>query len=152
MAESKTLPERHYFWKSFKWLFGNVCWGLIPLWFVIFVNIVSDGKTGYDEIQHIITRDGAILFVCCAIMGSVMVDYVLTGSIMKIWHAYRLLLIPGFIVLLLLTDYALILAKIINYSCFSLNSWTSKIVIALTILFSIFIKTEINIKEDRRHA
>jgi hypothetical protein len=152
MPNETGINKKQYYIKSLKWLAGNVFWGLIPLWFLLFINTVSGGKAATEEINHIVAHDGVILFVCTAIMGTVLVEYVLTGYKVRIWKAYRVAIIPCFISLLLLTNYSLILAHIITYDCFSINSWTSRIVGALTILFCIFTKTEVYIKEDTKHG
>jgi len=150
----KQVEQRYgnYFLKSSKWLFGNFLFGLVPLWFILFVYLVSGGRAGKEEVDHIIVRDGAILFVCCAIMGSVLVDFMLAGLTIKIGVAYRLAIIPVFIMLLLLTDYSLIMGKIIDDDCFTLSSCTSKLVIALSALFSLITKTSLYIKEDAAHG
>ena len=151
MAEDKEVPKWRYYWKGFKWLAGNTFWALLPLWFMMFLNLVSGGKVGKDEINHLVVHDGVILFVCCAIMGSALVELILTGIKLRVMAAYSYAIIPCFIALLILTNYALILAKIIDYECFSLASLTSRVVIILTIIFCIFTKAEIYIKEDTKH-
>src|SRR5437762_8516320 len=105
MTEDQEIPYSEYLYKSIKWLLGNAFFGLIPLWFILFINIVSGGKAGSEEIDHIVVHDGVILFVCCAIMGSVLVDYIVAGIKMKISLAYRLAIIPCFIIMLIITDY-----------------------------------------------
>lgn len=150
MPNGKDVPYYQYLIKSSKWVIGNSFFGLLPLLFILFINAVSGGKTGNEEISRLI-HDGVILFVCCAIMGAVLIDYILLGIKQKIALTIGLLIIPGFIVILLLTDYTLIILKEIDNSCFNLSSNTSKIVIGLTIIFSIFTKASIFIKEDSRH-
>ncbi len=146
----KEIPYSQYLKKSFFWVAGNALFGLTPLLFMQFVYLVSGFKVGGEEIKHLV-HDGVVLFVCCAIMGAVLVEFVLSGYEMKISRSYKLLIIPGFIMLLLLTDYFLINLKAIDTSCFALDSWTSLIVIVLSFLFCTFNKANYYIKEDTRH-
>jgi hypothetical protein len=52
---------------------------------------------------------------------------------------------------LILTNYILVIMNVTDASCFKLNSWTSIIVIGLSALFCIFSKADLYIKEDIRH-
>ena len=152
MANENEIKKKQYYFKGFKWVLGNSFWALLPLWFMYFMKFVSGNKVGDDEIQHLVIHDGVILFVCCAFMGAALVELVLILINLKIMTAYRFAIIPCFISLLILTDYALIISKIIDYECFNITSKTSIIVIILTIIYCTFVKAEIYIKEDTRHA
>lgn len=140
----------YFFFKSTCWVLGNVAFGLLPLLFMYFVYWVSNYKVGKDEIQHLI-HDGVILFVCLAIIGSVLVELILSGQKAKISMVILLLIIPIFVFILILTDYFLINLKIIDTSVFDISSLTSKIVIVFTLYFCIFTKASLYIKEETKH-
>lgn len=149
--EQQPIEYWPYFRKSIVWVFGNACFGLTPLLFMLFVNMVSGHKVGSEEISHLI-NDGVVLFVCCAILGAALIELMLSGMKMKISHAYSIGIVPLFILALILTDYFLINLKVIDTSCFMLSSGTSKIVILFSTVFCIFTKANLYIREATRRG
>ncbi|PWU01085.1 MAG: hypothetical protein C5B52_07845 [Bacteroidetes bacterium] len=142
----------NYYWKAIKWLLGNGFWTLLPLWFILFMSGLSDGKFGTEEIFHLIVHDGLILFVCCAIAGSTLVDLILTDRTARIISFIWIALIPCFLALVILADYALIIGKFIDPECFKLTSKTSLAVILVTIFYCVFVKAQIYHKEETKNA
>lgn len=152
MAVTK-FSYRTYLWKSFKWVVGNAVFGLAPIIFMWAVFGASDGNIGNDEIRHII-HDGAILFVCCAIMGSVLVDHFLSSFRFEKLGSIEFLTIyftPFFILLWLCLKYFLVYDKKINDSCFDISSKTSIVTISFSFLYCVFIKANFYVKEDNKN-
>jgi hypothetical protein len=139
-----------YYRKSVSWVLGNAFFGLLPLLFMMFIQAVSEKKVGSEEIQHLI-QDGVVLFVCCAIIGAVLVEFILSGQRLKISTVYGWTAIPFSIFLIILTDYFLINLKAIDHSCFHLDSLTSKVVIGLTFVYCTFTKANLYLMEDTKH-
>jgi hypothetical protein len=153
--EAKTTADiaayPYFLRKSVFWLIGNALFGLLPLIFMKFIFLMSDKKAGGEEIKHLI-EDGVIQFVCCAICGASLVDLALSGEKMKISKAYAWGIIPVVIVGLLLTNYILIILKVIDHTCFHIGSNTSLIIISLTVIFCILVKTRLYIKEETKRV
>jgi|GEM_PF-1609156 len=150
MAAKKALPYGNYLRKTFWWLMGNTVFGLAPLLFMCIVYLVAQQKAGNSEISHLI-HEGVIPFVCVAIMGSVLVDFALSGFAMKGWGILAVYICPCCIMSILCIEYLLVTLKIIDDSCFNLDSLTTIIVIGLSFVYCIFTKTNLYIKEDTRH-
>lgn len=73
------VPYYKYLKKTLIWIFGNFCFGIGPIIFLRFVISISQGKICTDTLNRLI-HEGAILFVCCAMMGSVVVDFISSKS------------------------------------------------------------------------
>ncbi|SRR6266700_996561 len=147
MAEEKHLLYRQYLTKTFFWVIGNAVFGLIPLIFMLTVYELGEKKIGIDEINHLI-HEGVILFVSIAIMGSVFVDYALSGFKLKGIGVFAIYIFPLCIVAIISIDYLLIHLGIISNNCFSLSSKTTKFVVGLSFIYILFAKTSLYIKED----
>ena len=145
------LPYSAYLMRTIKWLISNAIIGLAPLVIMIAVNMIGNGKVGNEEIKHLI-KDGVILFVCCAMMGSVVIDFRLAGFDLTGWRFVAVFISPFAILGIILLEYLMICLKVIDYELFSLNSTTSKIVISLSLIYCILAKTNLYMKEDSRHA
>lgn len=144
------VPYKQYVKKSLLWFVLNGACGVSPLLFMCFVFFISQRKVGHDEIKHLI-NDGVILFVCCAIMGSVLIDFLLGGFKVKGIAALAIIAIPGSVLVLISFDYLLFIMKIIDGTCFALSSLTTKCVIVISLFYCIFTKANLYIKEDTRH-
>jgi hypothetical protein len=57
---------------AFGWFLGNTIIGLAPLLFLIIINPALNNDQS-EEIGHLL-KGGIILFVCCALMGDVIVS------------------------------------------------------------------------------
>jgi len=150
-SQENPIRFRNYLMKSVKWVIGNTLFGLLPLWFIYFLFVISRGKVASSEIDHIIEHDAAILFVCCGMMGAVLWDFMLAGIKLKMSVAFRLFIVPGFVAMVLFTDQVLILLKAIDNTCFNLRSYTTIIIVVLTISFTIFTKANLYVIEDTRN-
>lgn len=117
------------------------------MWFVEFV---SGGKVGSDEVRHLL-KDGVHLFVCCAILGAIIIEFILSRHEMRTSTMFLLSIVPIFIFGLILVDYILINVKAINEDSFELHTWTSQIVIIFTAIYCIFIKASLYIKEETKY-
>lgn len=62
------------------WLLSNAVFGLAPLLFLAAINPALDNVKVYEEI-HTLVKGGIILFVCCALMGAVVIDILLSNRI-----------------------------------------------------------------------
>lgn len=139
-----------YLIKSFTWVVGNAFFGLLPLLFMQFIYWVSENRLGKDEIDHLV-HDGVVLFVCCAVLGAVLVEFILSGQRLKISETIRRIAIPIFIFVLILMDYFLINLKVIDKSCFDISSTTSSVVMVLSLYYCIFTKFRLYVKEETKY-
>ncbi|HVY73683.1 MAG TPA: hypothetical protein VG890_02575 [Puia sp.] len=139
-----------YLRRAFLWVVGNTIFGLAPLIFMAFVFMTSEGKVGSDEMTHLI-HDGVVLFVCCAVMGAVLVEFALAGFVMKGSAIIAIYAVPFFILALISIDYLFIHLRIIDGTCFDLSSKTSKFVMIFSSGYATFTKADLYIKEDMRH-
>lgn len=146
----RRLPYTSYLARTLKWTIANGIIGLAPLLFMWSISLLSDGKAGSTECVHLI-KDGAILFVCCAMMGSVVIDFKLAGFDLSGWRFLAVYVSPFAILGILLLIDILIYFHAIDNNAFSLNSRISIIVIPLSIFYCILAKTNLYIKEDSRH-
>src|ERR1700744_4997292 len=67
------ITYRNYLRKSAFWYLGNISFGGLPLLFMLVVYVISNHKHGLDDMQKQI-HAGAIMFICTAMMGAVLVD------------------------------------------------------------------------------
>src|SRR5258705_7739185 len=84
---------RDYLRKTAWWLFGNLVFGLAPMIFMVIVFITAQQKIGSTEIHQFI-HDGVVLFVFCAIMGSIMCDYAIGGYTFKSFQVFTIFIFP----------------------------------------------------------
>lgn len=113
--------------------------------------MITVNKICHDKVIYLI-KDGAVLFVCGAIMGAVFVEYLLSGFKLNGTAIVLIYGTPIFMLMFILIEYLLIYLKVINDDYFSLNSLTSKVVIVLSFIYCILVKTDLYIKEDLRHG
>jgi hypothetical protein len=139
-----------YVWRSFKWTILNGALGLAPLIFMCIMSCMSE-KDGFShEITHLI-RDGVHLFVCCALMGAVVVDFWLAGIPVSGMRLVFIYLMPVFVLIFLLFEYLLIYLRIAEAGNFYISSSTSIVVIGLSVLYCIFAKASLYANEDKKH-
>jgi hypothetical protein len=146
----KKVRRLDYFLKSIKWFFGNAIFALAPLLFMYALNVITVNKICHDKVIFLI-KDGAVLFVCGAIMGAVFVEYLLSGFELNGTTSVFIYGAPILMLMFILIEYLLIYLKVIDDDYFSLNSLTSKVVIVLSFIYCILVKTDLYIKEDLRH-
>src|SRR5262245_13076142 len=65
-------------WETFLWWLGNLIYGLLPLWVVLFICELPTSQPAdvafNGEKKHLL-HDGALNFFCLTIMGSIGVDF-----------------------------------------------------------------------------
>lgn len=139
-----------YLWKTAKWMIGNAIFGIFPLLFMCSVYYISEEKLGKEEINTLV-YEGAILFVCIAIVGSVLVDFFLSGFRPNGFPRFAIYIFPLIILFIISINYFLIHIKIIDKSRFSLSSGTTIVTVILSVIYILFVKTNLYMKEDLRH-
>ena len=140
---------KDYLRKTLWWLLGNIVFGLAPLLFMMIVYLTADQKIGAIEIHQFI-HDGVVLFVLCAIMGSIMLDYAIGGYTFKSYQVFFIFIFPILILSMLCLNYLLIRIGYIKDDRFDLSSFTSILVTGLSLLYIIRAKTSLFIKEDTK--
>lgn len=147
---AKKITYLDYLMKSIKWTVGNAIFGIFPLLFVWLLYGLSGGKTGHEELYRLI-HDGVILFVCIAIMGAVVVEYLISGFPVSGFAVLRIYIFPLGVLGIVCIDFMLIQFKQIDNQCFDIDSLTTKIVVFLSLFYTIFTKASLYMKEDFRH-
>lgn len=131
-------------------MIGNVIFGIFPLIFMLAIFLMSEQKFGGTEVDDLV-YEGSILFVCLAIVGSVLVDFYLSGVRMDGFARFATYFFPAIILFIIAVNYFLIHIHMIDKSRFALTSYTSIITISLSIVYVIFVKTNLYMKEDYKH-
>ena len=144
------VPYYKYLKKTLIWIFGNFCFGIGPIIFLRFVISVSQGKVCTDTLSRLI-HEGAILFVCCAMMGSVVVDFYNSGFFLKGSRIFATYISPFIILFGICVEYLLVIMKVVDDNCFDTSSKTTIFVVTFTFFYCLFIKTNLMIKEDTRN-
>jgi hypothetical protein len=149
------MPERKiiqwdYTWKSIKWTVGNAVFALFPVILLEIVNGMSTNNHFGNKIDDLV-RDGAVMFVCCAILGAVLVEFWVAGFVYNVNQITLIFVIPIVVHALLALEYVLILLGIAAKDSFIITSWTSKIVITFSVLYCIFAKANYYMRENQRH-
>src|ERR1700753_1583731 len=109
----KRETSRGYILKSVYWYFGNLLFGCAPVIFLGLVYLTSQGKLGFDDMQRQI-HEGAVLFVCVAMIGSVMVDFLQSGIKINGKQIIFIILAPIFLIEALFLQYLFVVLKIIT--------------------------------------
>jgi hypothetical protein len=148
MSRNKVYTQ--YLKKTFLWVVGNTIFGLAPLLFMCFVRLISGNKIGNSEIDSLI-HEGAIPFLCCAIMGAIAVEFLLSGYLFRSVQIFAIYLYPLFILSIISIDYLFISLRIVTPQTFNLSSETSIFVIILSFGYCLFAKTKLYIKEGIQH-
>jgi hypothetical protein len=99
------------------------------------------------EIEHLIL-DGVIVFVSCAIMGAVLVDFALTDYPLRSSGIFTIYMIPCAIVGIVCLNYLFINLKSVPVERFSLSSPVTVSVVLLSFFYCLFVKTNLYIKES----
>jgi hypothetical protein len=144
------LRYSYYLWKSLKWTVGNAIFGLTPLLFMCLVYAIGMEKA-HHEIEHLIL-DGVIIFVSCAIMGAVLVDFALTDYALKSTGVFAIYLIPCFIVVYVCLNYLFINLKSVPVERFSLSSPVTVWVVLASFFYCVFVKTSLYLNESKSNS
>ncbi len=147
--DDKPVSFGVYYWKSCKWFLGNAAFGIFPVLLMWLVYGLSEGKTGQKEIFHLI-HDGVIVFLCIALMGAVMVEFLLSGPKMSGFSIFTIYIFPLIVLGIISLDYLLIYLNVIDSTVFNLNSWTTIITIVLSFSYCTFTKATLYKKEANK--
>jgi hypothetical protein len=163
-AEEYHRPDYHYpdpppdtkpvsygtlYFKAVKWYLGNALFGLVPVLLIWLVNGLTEGRTGAEKIYELI-HDGVIVFVCIALMGAVMVEFLLSGPKMSGFSIFTVYFIPLIILGFISLDYLLIYLNIVDKSVFNLGSRTTVFTIILSFTYCTFTKATLEKKEANK--
>jgi len=136
----------YHLWKSLKWTVGNAIFGLTPLLFMCLVYTIGLEKADH-EIEHLIL-DGVIVFVSCAIMGAVLVDFALADYPLTSGGIFGVYMVPCFIVGIVCLNYLFINLKSVPVERFSLSSPVTIGVVLLSFFYCLVVKTTLYINES----
>jgi hypothetical protein len=141
---------RAYIGKSTLWFIGNLLIGCCPLLFLAMVYMTSRSKLGYDDMDKQV-HEGAILFVCVAMIGGVMLDFLQSGFKLKGRQIVVIVITPIMAISLLFLEYLFVILKIINSDCFNISSRSTIFVVLFSAVYCILNKTNLLIMEDTQH-
>jgi hypothetical protein len=132
------------------WYFGNLLFGCAPVIFLGLVYLTSQGKLGFDDMQRQI-HEGAVLFVCVAMIGSVMVDFLQSGIKINGKQIIFIILAPIFLIEALFLQYLFVVLKIITIDCLNVTSGISVFVLCYSMVYCILNKTKLLINADTNY-
>ena len=141
------IRPKNYVLKSINWYIGNFCFGIIPVIFMGLVYLMSNHKLGFDDMQKQI-HEGVILFVCCAMMGGVLVDFLQSDFKWTGRQIFATFISPFAVMAILCIEYLFVVLNIINTDCFNISSFNSIFVVGFSFGYCIIFKTILLIKED----
>jgi hypothetical protein len=136
--------------KSIKWTVGNAIFALFAIIVLVIANAMSTNNYFGQKIDELV-KDGAIMFVCCAIVGAVLIEFWVAGFTFNANEITLIFVIPILVHALLALEYMLILLGVAAKDSFIMTSWTSKIVIGFSVIYCILGKANYYIREDERH-
>ncbi len=132
------------------WCLGNFTFGVTPILFMWLVYILSRHRYGFEDMDKLI-HEGGVLFVCCAMVGGVLVDFLQANFRWRGLQIFVIFIVPLAIVGLLCLEYLFVVMKIINADCFNITSITSTFVVGFSFLYCIVNKSVLLIMEDTQH-
>ena len=138
----------NFYFRAFKWFIGNAIFGLAPIVLMLVVYGLTEKKTGSVEILRLV-HDGAVIFVLIAIMGAVMVDYLLSGIKTSGRSVFTIYIFPLAVLAIASLDYLLTYLNVIDGTCFAIDSLTTKIISFLSLLYCTFTKAQLYIRENK---
>jgi MFS-type transporter involved in bile tolerance (Atg22 family) len=139
-----------YIRKSAFWFVGNLAIGCCPLIFLSMVFMTSRGKMGYDDFDKQV-HEGAILFVCVAMIGGIMLDFLQSEFRLRGRQIVIIVITPIMAISLLFLEYLFVILKIINSDCFNITSRSTIFVVLFSAIYCILNKTNLLIMEDTSH-
>ena len=143
---------RKSFWKHIKnalvWLAGSSIFGIAPLLFLQLINLMSEEDVCAKEIHHLL-QDGVILFVSCAITGSVVIDFIISKFKVKGWLPIFAIYVSPFCILgYLFLKYLLKYVQYGDQHDFGPGSLTTRLTVGFLIIYCTFVKTIYYIKQE----
>ena len=147
----KRETSHSYILKSVYWYFGNLLFGCAPIIFLGLVYLTSQGKLGFDDMQKLI-HEGAISFVCVAMMGGVLVDFLQSEIEINGGQIIMTVLAPIFFIGVLFLEYLFVLLKVINTDSLNVTSGSSVFLLCYSLVYCISNKANLLIiKADTKH-
>jgi hypothetical protein len=117
------------------WVLGNTAIGLAPLFFLI---IMNPALTTHKEVTEEITKllkGGIVLFVCCALMGAVIIEILIEKIQFKKIAFFAFNIFPFIILITICFLYLLMLLGHVRSTIFSSVSGFYVFVIVFTIIY-----------------
>jgi len=148
MAEKRKNTYKDYWFKSFKWTFLNAAFGLFPLLLVGTVSWLTHGKEGNHQMDHLIYEGGIVLFVAIAIMGAIVVDYLLSGHKTSGVGVFAIYIFPALVAGFIALEFLLVCLQKLNKHALSLGGKKTIILLLISFLYCTFTKSSLYIKED----
>lgn len=136
--------------KSLKWCIGNALFAFFLIIILQIADWMSTSNTFNIKI-HDMVQDGAIEFICCAIVGAVMVEFLVARFSYTTNEIFLLFAAPIAMHSLLALEYILMQLHFAAKESFTTNSWTCKIVITFSAIYCILGKANYYIREDERN-
>lgn len=116
------------------WLVANAVLGLAPLIFLVITNQVMEKREASPEIEHLL-EGGIVLFVCCALMGSVIIDIILSKIKLKKLAFFAVNISPFVLLVIICILYLLTILGHVRHDLFTSFSRFYKFVIIFTVLY-----------------
>jgi hypothetical protein len=139
-----------YIWKSTIWYVGNLTIGCAPLIFLSLIFMTSRGKMGFEDLNKQV-HEGAVLFVCVAMIGGIMLDFLQSPMKMRGRQVVVIVITPILAISLLFLEYLFVILRIINTDCFNITSRSTIFVVLFSAVYCILNKTNLLIMEDTQH-
>lgn len=135
---SGTSPKIEIHWPSLGrailWFISNAAFGLAPLLFLLAINpLLKDQATGHEIYNQF--KGGIPLFVCCALMGAVIVDILIERLKFRNFAFFAVNVAPFFLLGIICLLYLLILLNHVSSSVFTTFSKFYLFVICFTIVY-----------------
>lgn len=130
MSNRNTKFDYQSLWYAIGWFLGNSVIGLAPILFLIIINPALD-KDQSNEISHHL-KSGILLFVCCALMGDVIIEIIIEKISFNRWAIFTFYVSPFIILVSVCFMYLLKLLGHLRGDVFS--SWSN--VLAIVIVFT----------------
>lgn len=122
--------------KSVIWFVSNAIFGTAPLIFLMIINPLLNNAQATEEI-HVLMRGGSILFVCCALMGAVVIDILQDRIVFRRFLLFFAYIVPFLTLGIICLFYLLNILGVMKKEMFSKFSPVYTIVIAATAFYCI---------------
>ena len=119
---------------AFVWFMGNAIFGLAPLLFLVTVNPALEKHEASTEIETLL-KGGIILFVCCALMGAVIIEILLSKIVFRRLAFFTVNVSPFILLLIICLIYLLTILGHINKTIFTTPSKFYIFVIVFTTIY-----------------
>jgi len=142
----KPISKGRCLFRSALWFISNALFGLAPLLSLCLVNPILSKHSALEEI-HKLMQGGTILFVCCALMGAVIIDILIENVNFKSKVSFFAFNVAPFLLLgIICFLYIMIIVGEVNESVFTTFSKFYIFVIIFTIGYCTFGKYFIYLK------